>query len=146
MRRTDLGEATTVVTNALNIASELVLRRHLRTVCLGGEARPDSYEFHGPFAARVLQDLLIHQLFLGVDAIDAGAGTSCEHLGEATINAEMVAHAGEVTVVAQSAKLGRTALSRICHIDQVTRLVTDSDADATQVAALRDVGVEVLLV
>lgn len=37
-----------------------------------------------------------------------------------------------------------TTLSRICGIERVHRLVTDSDADPDEVAALRAAGVEVL--
>ena len=139
-------ETITVVTNALNIASELVLRAGIRTVCIGGVARPESYELHGPFASRVLQDLLLHHLFLGVDAISAEEGASCEHLGESSISAEMVSRAQRVTVVADSQRIGGVALARICTIDQVDGLVTDDVADPDQVRRLRDAGVDVTLV
>ena len=139
-------ETITVVTNALNIASELVLRPDIRTVCIGGVARPESYELHGPFASRVLQDLLLHHLFLGVDAISAEEGASCEHLGESSISAEMVSRAQRVTVVADSQRIGGVALARICTIDQVDGLVTDDVADPDPVRRLRDAGVDVTLV
>jgi DeoR family transcriptional regulator, aga operon transcriptional repressor len=139
-------ERITVVTNALNIASELVLRPDIRTVCIGGVARPESYELHGPFASRVLQDLLLHRLFLGVNAISAEEGASCEHLGESSISAEMVSRAQRVTVVADSQRIGGVALARICTIDQVDGLVTDDVADPDQVRRLREAGVDVTLV
>ncbi len=41
------GEIT-IVTNALNIATEAVLRPHVQCVSLGGVARPESYEVTGP--------------------------------------------------------------------------------------------------
>lgn len=147
-RRPDLQEQTavTVVTNALNIASEMVLRPHIHTVCIGGQARPESYELFGPFAGLVLRDLLLDHLILGVDAMSAAEGATCQHLGESVVNAEMVAHAQRVTVVAGSQKLGRIALSRICGTDRVHTLVTDDAAEPEHVAALRDAGVTVLLV
>jgi DeoR family transcriptional regulator of aga operon len=138
-------ETITVVTNALNIASELVLRPDIRTVCIGGVARPESSEPHGPFASRVLQDLL-HHLFLDVDAISAEEGASCEHLGESSISAEMVSRAQGVTVVADSQRIGGAALATICTIDQVDGLVTDDVADPDQVRRFRDAGVNVTLV
>jgi DeoR family transcriptional regulator, aga operon transcriptional repressor len=144
--RTGGRETITVVTNALNIAGEMVLRPYISTVCIGGVARPESYELHGPFASRVLQDLLLHHLLLGVHAISAADGASCEHLGEAGINAEMVSRAQRVTVVAGSHKLGGVALARICGIDRVDGLVTDDAADPDQVRLLRDAGVDVTLV
>jgi DeoR family transcriptional regulator of aga operon len=85
-RRPDLQEAgeevVTIVTNALNIAAEMVLRPSVRTVVIGGVARSQSYELHGPFASRVLADLLLDELYLGVDALSA-EGASCDHSGRA---------------------------------------------------------------
>ena len=40
----------TVVTNSLNIATELAVRAHLKIVVTGGVARPQSYELVGPLA------------------------------------------------------------------------------------------------
>lgn len=51
------GEIT-IVTNALNIATEAVLRPHVQCVSLGGVARPESYEVTGPLATLVLQQAL----------------------------------------------------------------------------------------
>jgi DeoR family transcriptional regulator, aga operon transcriptional repressor len=143
--RSSARETITVGTNALNIANDLVLRPDIRTACIGGVARPESYERHGPFASRVLQDLL-HHLFLGVNAISAEEGASCQHLGESSISAEMVSRAHRVTVVADSQQIGVVALARICTIDQVDGLVADDAADPDQVRRLRDAGVDVTLV
>ena len=88
--------AITVVTNALNIATEMVLRPHVRTVTLGGIARPGSYELVGPLAALVLEELWLDVLVLGVDGFDAVAGATCRHGGEAGIDAHMVRRARTV--------------------------------------------------
>ena len=138
-------DAVTIVTNALNIAAAMVLRPSIRTVVIGGVARPQSYELHGPFASRVLADLLLEQLFLGVDALGP-EGASCRHLGESVINAQMCEHARRVTIVAASPKLERVSLARICELDRVDELITDTDAPAEQVARLREAGVAVTLV
>src|SRR4051794_29897224 len=44
----------TIVTNALNIAAELVARPHVRLVVIGGEAPPPPYEPGGPAAGGVV--------------------------------------------------------------------------------------------
>jgi len=139
-------EAVTIVTNALNIAGEMVLRPSIRTVVIGGVARSESYELHGPFASRVLQDLLLDRLFLGVDGISPGEGASCHHFGESGINSEMVAKAQRVTVVADSSKLGKVALARICPIEKIHALITDAEASTEMVDHFEGAGVEVTLV
>jgi len=135
--------ALTVVTNALNIAAEMVLRPHVRTVSLGGVARPQSYEMTGPLASMVLDELWLDLLVLGVDGLSADGGASCEHDGEAGINAKMVQRAERVVIVAGADKIGRRAFARICAVDQVDVLVTDADAPRDEVAALEAAGVDV---
>lgn len=147
--RLDLADAgqqpsLTVVTNALNIATEMVLRPHIRTVSVGGVARPQSYEVVGPLAQLVLRELWLDHLFLGVDGLSEEIGASCHHEGEASINALMVQRAQQVTVVTDATKLGRRTFARICDIADITRLVTDQDADDQAVAAFEARGVEVI--
>src|SRR6202044_2754017 len=76
--------ALTVVTNALNIATELAVRQHIKIVTTGGVARPQSYELTGPLATDVLEQVTLDVAILGVDAIDAVAGATAHHEGEAS--------------------------------------------------------------
>jgi DeoR family transcriptional regulator of aga operon len=138
-----LRPAVTVVTNALNIATEMVLRPHVRTVTLGGIARPGSYELIGPLAALVLEELWLDVLVLGVDGFDAVAGATCRHGGEAGIDAHMVRRARMVMVVAGAEKLGRRTFARICPAAGVHTLVTDTDADPERLAEIAAAGVQV---
>jgi len=94
--------AITVVSNALNIASEMVLRPFIRCVSLGGVARPESYEQSGPLAAMVLEQLWLDTLILGVDALSATDGASCSHDGEAGISSRMVRRADRVIAVVKA--------------------------------------------
>ncbi len=147
--RPDLTQAThrpalTVVTNALNIATEMVLRPSLRTVILGGVALPQSYELTGPLTSMVMQSLWLDVLILGVDGFSV-EGTSCHDEGEASIDALMASRARQVVVVAGSEKLGRHSFAKICDASAVDTLVTDTAADEQVVADLRAAGVTVLL-
>jgi DeoR family transcriptional regulator of aga operon len=146
--RSDLASSTerpaiTVVTNALNIATEMVLRPFIRCVSLGGVARQESYELSGPLASMVLNELWLDTVFLGVDAVSAQAGATCRHEGEAGINALMVQRSDRVVVVATGDKVGRRAFARICPTTQVDVLVTDRTAPDDDVRALRAAGVTV---
>ncbi|NBH08098.1 DeoR/GlpR family DNA-binding transcription regulator [Amycolatopsis sp. SID8362] len=133
----------TVVTNALNIAHELAVRPNVKIVVTGGVARPQSFELSGPLATRVLSELTIDLLFLGVDAFDPDAGAFAHHEGEASINRLMVERAERVVAVADGSKLGRRAFARICETTQVHALVTDTDADPDAVRAFEAAGVAV---
>lgn len=139
-------DQVTVVTNALNIATEMVLRPHLRTICVGGVARAESYELYGPYASRLLDKLRFDVMLLGVDAFTADGGAQGRHFGESGVNAEMVSRAEQVVVIATHEKLERTALAQICPLGSVHRLITDDGADPRSVAAIRAADVVVDLV
>jgi DeoR family transcriptional regulator of aga operon len=64
----------TVVTNALNIATDLVANPGLRVFAAGGEVRRSSQEAVGPTAEKFLSDYNVDVSFLGVDGVDAVAG------------------------------------------------------------------------
>ena len=134
----------TLVTNALNIASELTVRQHVKIVVTGGVARPQSYELTGPLAGGVLEQLALDIVILGVDAVNVGLGASAHHEGEATINRLMASRAEQVVVVADSSKLDRRAFARICPLGAIDVLVTDANANAETVSAFQASGVRVI--
>jgi DeoR/GlpR family transcriptional regulator of sugar metabolism len=140
-----LAPAVTVVSNALNIVAELAVRQHIKIVVTGGVARPQSYELTGPLATGVLDQVTLDLAILGVDGIDAAAGATAHHEGEASINRLMTQRADRVIVAADSSKAGRRAFARICAAEEVDVLVTDPGIDQAQSAALADAGVRVVL-
>lgn len=149
--RPDLAEAEadpalTIVTNALNIATEAVLRPYLRCVSLGGVARPESYEVTGPLASLVLERLWLDVAILGVDAFSAAAGATCHFEAEAAISNEMATRAQRVVVVGTGDKIGRRTFAAICPAEAATTLVTDGTADEAALDTLRGLGVDVVVV
>ena len=138
--------AVTVVTNAVNIASELTLRSAMVVIVTGGVALDRSYELVGPLAANSMRDLHFDIAFIGVSGIDWRRGATATDDQEADINRLMVDRADRVVVVADSTKLGRRAFATICRIDAVDMLITDDEAAPETVDRFGDVGVDVLRV
>jgi DeoR family transcriptional regulator of aga operon len=136
----------TVVTNALNIASELAIRPNIKLVVTGGVARTESYELVGPIADRAIAELHLDIVFIGVDGITAAAGLTTHHEIEGHTDRAVMDGASRVVVVADGSKLGRVAFVRICPIGAVQELVTDREADPQELAAIRDAGVDVTVV
>ena len=135
--------ALTVVTNALNIANELAVRPHVKIVVTGGVARPQSFELTGPLATRILDEITLDVVFLGVDAVDPVHGAYAHHEGEAAINRLMASRARQVVVVADSSKLGQHAFAQICPVSSLHQLITDAAADPELVKAFEAEGVSV---
>ena len=133
----------TVVTNAVNLAAELTVRPYIKLVMTGGIARPQSYELTGPLARQSLTRLRLDIAFLGADGVDADAGITAQHEGEAEVNALLAARARSVVVVADSSKLGHAAFALICPIGRVDVLITDVGASDAAIAPIEAAGVTV---
>jgi DeoR family transcriptional regulator of aga operon len=144
-RLVDLDRIT-VVTNAINIAAELAIRPNLRLIVTGGVARPTSYELVGPLAVRGVEGLRVETAFIGVDGVSLEAGFTTHEDVEAQTNLALITRAARVVVVADWSKIGRVTLARICEVDQVDELVTDTAADPQVLAELRERGIRVTAV
>ncbi len=138
------GSQLTVVTNALNIANELLVRSRMKIVVAGGVVRPQSFEVVGPLGGALLKEVTLDIVLLGVDAVDVELGAASHHEGEAAMNSLMVARAKRVVVIADSSKLGGHAFARICPITKIETLVTDSGAAPDIVDRFREAGVHVI--
>jgi DeoR family transcriptional regulator of aga operon len=136
----------TVVTNALNIAGELADVPDLALIMIGGILRQLSNSFVGPQAERMLSQLHADHFLLGVDGLDPEFGPSTPDPLEAQLNRLMLEISTEVTVVADSSKIGKRSLSSIGGISSIHRLITDEHIAPEAAQALRDQGLEVITV
>lgn len=136
----------TVITNALNIAVELAEVQDVSLIMIGGLLRHVSNSFVGPQAERMLQDLHADHFFLAVDGLDPQLGLSTPDILEAQLNAVMIRVATQVTVVADASKFGRRSLSLIGGIESVQRVITDDRIPADIARAVREKGVELVVV
>lgn len=143
--QTNAGTAPlTVVTNALNIANELVVRHQVKLVVTGGVARPLSYELIGPLARPLLQGLSIDFAILGVDALSCEEGAAAHNEGEAEISALMARRADTTVIVADASKLAGRAFARFCAVEEIDIVVTDAKPALDVLTCLVDRGVRVL--
>ncbi|MCX5126759.1 DeoR/GlpR family DNA-binding transcription regulator [Streptomyces sp. NBC_00347] len=140
------GPLYTVVTNALNIAGELAVRPQFKIVVTGGVARPQTYELVGPLTAGVLNEVVLDVAVLGVDGIDPQLGVMTHHEDEAGISRLFAERARKVILATDSSKMGKRAFARICSLDRIDVLVTDSGIAPDMAARLSEAGIEVVAV
>lgn len=139
-------QSLTIITNALNIALELSGLDGVRVMMLGGMLRPTSYSLAGPDAEQALSRLAADRLFLGVDGLDPQVGVTTPDPQEAALNALMVRVSRETVAVLDASKLGQRSLSLIAAIEDLQVVITDTSAPREITEALRERGVQVMLV
>ncbi len=135
----------TVITNAINIASELS-GTAVDVVLTGGILRKNSFSLVGPLAEQSLQHLKADILFLGVEGIDSRFGLSTANMLEAELNRAMVTAAHQVVAVCDSSKFGRRSLSTIVPIEAIHQIITDKQVPAKTLDELRRSGLKITTV
>jgi DeoR family transcriptional regulator of aga operon len=135
----------TVITNAVNIAAELV-GTDFEVILVGGTMRRNSFSLVGPLAEDNLEEMHADILFLGVDGFDMEVGITTPNLLESRVNRAMVKAARHVVAVCDSSKFGRRSLSRIVPPGAIHHVITDQNLPREIEEALRGMGVAVTLV
>jgi DeoR family transcriptional regulator of aga operon len=135
----------TVVTNAINIAAELVGHSGIRLVLIGGIAR-SSYELVGPAAEAMLANYHLDIAFIGVDGLTPEEGCTTYDEMEAQTDLAFLRRSQRSVVIADSSKLNKVTFARISLLSGVTDVVTDRGAHPDQLKALERAGVRVTAV
>ncbi|MCA9418740.1 MAG: DeoR/GlpR transcriptional regulator, partial [Candidatus Omnitrophica bacterium] len=116
----------TIVTAGLAIVQELGSHENLKVFVLGGAYRPHSQDLVGPTLIRTLMDFSVDIAFLSVDGFDPNHGLSAADPNEAETVRAANRIASRSVVVCDSSKAGKKAFARICEIDEVDMIITDS--------------------
>jgi DeoR family transcriptional regulator, aga operon transcriptional repressor len=135
----------TVITNAVNIASELA-GTDIEVILTGGTLRKNSFSLVGPIAEDTLRRLNADLLFLGVDGFDVHYGLSTPNLLEAKVNRVMVEISKKIVAVCDSSKFSRRSLSLIVPTTELHSVITDQGTPKSDLRALKKAGIEVTLV
>jgi DeoR/GlpR family transcriptional regulator of sugar metabolism len=138
--RTDL----TVVTGSLPIASMLGTRP-ARAVVLGGSVRHDELSCVGPVARASLERYRFDLAVLGTAGLTARWGLTDLNDEEAEIHRLAIERSARLMVIADGSKLGSVTGSVVAPASSISILVTDSTAPVDELAALRALGVEIVV-
>lgn len=133
----------TVITNAVNIATELA-GTDFEVILTGGTLRKSSFSLVGPLAEDVLRSVRADILFLGVDGFDTRTGVMTPNLLESRVNRAMVEAASRVVAVCDSTKFNRSSLALIAPSSAIHTVITDDRITAEDEQALAASGIEVI--
>jgi hypothetical protein len=113
---------------------------------LGGMLRKSSSSVMGSYAENILSDFFCSKFFLGVDGIDLEFGLTTTHAMEAHLNQRMIKVCQKTIVLADSTKFGKRGFGRICGLDEIDQIITDSGISDNTRKTLESLGVEVTII
>jgi DeoR family transcriptional regulator, aga operon transcriptional repressor len=147
-----------VITASLPVASLLGSRpagtagrggassRASTVVALGGTVREEELACVGPIAASALARYQADVAVIGAAGVCAAVGVTELEDDLAEVNRAAIAHSGRLVVLADGSKIGGNEHAIVAPAGAISTLVTSAGAPAGELAALRDAGVEVIVV
>ncbi|MFO7888902.1 MAG: transcriptional repressor AgaR [bacterium] len=136
----------TVMTNAINIATDLAGISGITLMLTGGTLRETSFSLVGPQAEEILEEFYFDKVFLGVDGFDMEYGLTTPNFLEAQLNRLMVNRSRETIVVMDSSKFARRSLSLIVKPNDVDIVITDSKVTDEYKKRIEDMDIKLIVV
>ena len=139
------GKNITVISNNASISS-LLQDSACEFICTGGEYSDSTKSYVGEYATFILQKSYANICILGVNGVSATYGLTTASSKEPMINELMIRRCrGPRIVVAAGHKVGITHCFTSVPMTEIDMLVTDSTADSSELARIREMGIEVIL-
>ena len=138
--------AVTVVTNALNVATQVGALPNAHVIVLGGSLVRETLSTLGPHSERDLSEIAVQKVFLGANAMDAKFGIT-DTQAELARSKRFLAQTGrQVILLADSSKWGRASFAKVLPLSDIHVLITDNDLPQEAQAIIRDIGVKLICV
>ena len=135
-----------MVTNSVPISQEVLAWPSPNLIVLGGIYLPDYQATAGPQTLLQLQDLAADCVFLGADGLTLQGGVTTADILMAEVDRLMAERSRKAILVTDSSKLGRMGFVPVKPLSAFQMIITDTEAPAEIVDAIRAEGVEVMLV
>jgi len=134
----------TVITNSIDIASELSVRKDIELIVTGGALRVTTRAMVGPITEGVLKSFKVDKAFIGANGISIEEGITTPNIMEAYIKKEMMKAASKVILAADSSKFNQVSFSVICPARAVDLIITSSDLNEDVIEQYKEIGVEII--
>lgn len=133
----------TIVTNSPITLSQLDYGPGITIMAVGGTLIKENCYLAGMWAHRVLEEIRVDKVVLGMSALDPTYGISTANHPEAEIKRLLMKIGKTRIALADSSKLGKQGFAGVGPVKHLSILVTDSDADPVVVEEIRHEGVDV---
>ncbi|AAK78212.1 MULTISPECIES: DeoR/GlpR family DNA-binding transcription regulator [Clostridium] len=141
------AEDITVITNSIDIASELLNRKDkkIELIVAGGILRPNTRAMVGNLCESVFKNFRVDKAFIGANGITSIEGITTPNFTEAQAKKAMINAANKVIVVADSSKFENICFSMICKAEYATAIVTSGELSEEDIKDFKDLGVQIIV-
>lgn len=120
----------TIVTPSLHIAAMFLSNPRVETILAGGLVRKTEGSLVGEITRRTFENLYFDKFFMSTAGLSADAGFTEYILEDAEIKKIIISHSKKTVALMDTTKLGRTAFSQVCRLEEIDFLITDKEPNA----------------
>ncbi|MAA97279.1 MAG: DeoR family transcriptional regulator [Stappia sp.] len=131
------------ITNNINVANILRTAPAVEVIIAGGQVRASDGGIVGEATVDFIRQFKVDYAVIGASAIDTDGTIFDYDFREVRVSREILSHARQVLLVADSMKFQRSAPVRIAHISEIDIFVTDKAPPASVVEICREHGVRI---
>ena len=119
----------TVITHSLDVFRELEQEGQYKKILVGGEYLESESSFCGELAIQFLDEIHVEKAFICPSAVSLEGGVQDFITELVPVQKSFVRHASKVYVMADSSKIEKTALMKICDLSVCDVVITDDKLD-----------------
>lgn len=138
-------KSLTVITNALNIALMLGAEAGIEVIVTGGEFKPPTLSLTGQKAADFFKGLNVQKLFLATAGISLKSGLTYPSISDLVVKRAMIEAAETRYLVADSTKIGKTALASLGALSLIDYIITDPGIEEKHKQVFYDNEIELII-
>lgn len=132
------GKKLTVATNSMDVASVFAEEPDIEVLLLGGTWRKSINSLIGPLTNSMLKLFSFDKVFLAANGIDCTLGVTTKHIAEAETKRAMLSAGKSTILVADHSKFEKRTFSKICSLEELSMIITDSSLPKDTLENLRN--------
>jgi DeoR family transcriptional regulator of aga operon len=134
-----------VVSISVNISAQLGDVPGITVMQVGGILYTNTFSVLGAEASNTIENLFCSKVFFGVDGIDLEYGLTCGTGEEARITKKMMQSSQTKIVLSDSSKIGQRGFARICEVEEIDILITDSGISEEARQRIEKLGIKLII-
>lgn len=134
---------STILTNSLAVAQEMLDATGVKVVMSGGTLQPETASLIGADAGTWFSRFNIQLGFFGAHGISDPEGLTDVSLEQAEVKRPLVQMCRQVVAVVDSSKWGQVGVASFAELGDIQTVITDERAPEDDVARLRDHAIDV---
>ncbi|MEG1017621.1 MAG: DeoR/GlpR family DNA-binding transcription regulator, partial [Oscillospiraceae bacterium] len=134
-----------IVTNAINVASEIISRSNINVVLVGGDLRGNTHSTRGALAMDILSRFKVDVAFLGANAIDENGDIYVANTTEVGMKNTAIQAAKLVYVLVDHTKIYSDSLLKYTNMADIAGVITDYAVSEEIVDNFRQKGLNLIV-